>query len=55
VRINDRGPFAKGRVIDVSRGAAKTLGMTEAGVVLVRIDVFASDQMRIVAETLRLF
>jgi hypothetical protein len=29
--------------------------MTEAGVVLVRIDVFDSDQMRIAAETLRLF
>lgn len=32
VRINDRGPFAPGRVIDVSRAAAEALGLLEAGV-----------------------
>lgn len=32
VRINDRGPFAKGRVIDVSKAAAQALGMMENGV-----------------------
>lgn len=32
VRINDRGPFIKGRVIDVSKGAAKHLGMINSGV-----------------------
>lgn len=32
VRINDRGPFTKGRVIDVSRAAAEALGMVAAGV-----------------------
>ncbi len=31
VRINDRGPYAEDRVIDVSRAAAKRLGMEEAG------------------------
>ncbi|AET93262.1 rare lipoprotein A [Burkholderia sp. YI23] len=31
VRINDRGPFVKGRVIDLSSAAAKALGMSEAG------------------------
>ena len=31
VRINDRGPFVKGRVIDLSLAAAKKLGMVEAG------------------------
>lgn len=31
VRINDRGPFAKGRIIDLSLAAAKELGMTGAG------------------------
>src|SRR3989441_10230861 len=31
VRINDRGPFARGRVIDVSRAAARRLGMVGAG------------------------
>ena len=32
VRINDRGPFIKGRVIDLSRAAAKTLGFVGSGV-----------------------
>jgi rare lipoprotein A len=31
VRINDRGPFIKGRVIDVSKGAAQKLGFIGAG------------------------
>jgi rare lipoprotein A len=31
VRINDRGPFARGRVIDLSQAAAKRLGLTRAG------------------------
>jgi len=31
VRVNDRGPFVGGRVIDVSRGAAEALGFVEAG------------------------
>ena len=39
VVINDRGPFNKGRVLDLSTSAAKALGMTQRGVVLVRADV----------------
>jgi rare lipoprotein A len=39
VLINDRGPFNKGRVLDLSTAAAKALGMTERGVVLVRAEV----------------
>jgi rare lipoprotein A len=39
VRINDRGPYSHGRVIDVSYAAAKDLGMLEAGVVPVRVEV----------------
>src|SRR5262245_13131907 len=31
VRINDRGPFVKGRAIDLSRGAARAIGMGSAG------------------------
>ncbi len=27
VRINDRGPFVRGRIIDLSRGSARALGM----------------------------
>ena len=36
-RVNDRGPFKKGRVIDVSTSVARALGMLEAGVVLVSL------------------
>lgn len=32
VRINDRGPYVKGRMIDLSKKAAKEIGMIEAGV-----------------------
>lgn len=38
VRINDRGPFKAGRIVDLSRAAAKAIGMTSAGVVMVRIE-----------------
>jgi rare lipoprotein A (peptidoglycan hydrolase) len=38
VKINDRGPYVKGRDIDVSKGAAKELGMTKDGVAPVKIE-----------------
>lgn len=38
VRINDRGPFIAGRIIDLSRAAARALGILEAGVALVRVE-----------------
>jgi rare lipoprotein A len=37
VRINDRGPFVNGRVIDLSKKAARKLGMLDDGVAEVRI------------------
>jgi rare lipoprotein A len=39
VRVNDRGPFIKGRAVDVSLSAAKELGMTERGVAKVKMEV----------------
>ena len=39
VRVNDRGPFIKGRAVDVSYSAAKELGMTERGVAKVKMEV----------------
>jgi rare lipoprotein A len=39
VRVNDRGPFVKGRVVDVSYSAAQALGMVHAGVADVKVDV----------------
>lgn len=38
VRVNDRGPFTGGRIIDLSRRAAETLGMLEQGVATVTLD-----------------
>jgi rare lipoprotein A len=38
VRIIDRGPFVRGRIIDVSVSAAAALGFTQAGVARVRLD-----------------
>jgi rare lipoprotein A len=43
VRINDRGPFVRGRVIDLSRIAAARLGFVSAGVASVQIDVLDED------------
>lgn len=39
VRINDRGPFIRGRIIDVSAGAARRLRMISSGVAPVRVEV----------------
>lgn len=39
VRINDRGPFVKNRVIDLSKGAARKIDMINAGVVPVRLQI----------------
>lgn len=39
VRINDRGPYRKGRVLDLSRAAARKLGFVDDGVAHVRIEV----------------
>lgn len=37
VRINDRGPFVKGRIIDLTRKAARKIGMLEQGVARVQL------------------
>lgn len=36
-RVNDRGPFIRGRIIDVSTSAARALGILQAGVAMVSI------------------
>lgn len=43
VRINDRGPFIPGRIIDLSRAAAMEIGMTGRGIARVRIDELESN------------
>ena len=39
VRVNDRGPYVPGRVVDVSYSAAEALGMVKGGVAKVKLDV----------------
>ncbi len=56
VRINDRGPYVGGRIIDLSRGAARQIGMIAAGIapvrveLLRRIDVVEKPNLRVTAK-----
>ncbi|HOJ02363.1 MAG TPA: septal ring lytic transglycosylase RlpA family protein [Bacteroidota bacterium] len=43
VRINDHGPHKKGRIIDLSRGAAEKIGMIRSGTAKVRLEVIEED------------
>ncbi|HET9490298.1 MAG TPA: septal ring lytic transglycosylase RlpA family protein [Methylomirabilota bacterium] len=47
VRINDRGPFKRGRIIDVSYAAARVLGAVSRGVIPVRVRVIALSDERV--------
>ena len=53
VRINDRGPFIRGRIIDVTRAAAGQLGFINAGTARVRISVVGRGPTRGAAATTR--
>ena len=39
MKINDRGPFVKGRIIDLSKKAALAIDMVRSGVVPVKVEV----------------
>lgn len=39
VRVNDRGPYVPGRIVDVSYSAAETLGIVDKGIAKVKLDV----------------
>lgn len=47
LRINDRGPFARGRIIDVSRRAAQLLGFQRAGTARVRVEIIADESRQL--------
>ncbi|URK18705.1 septal ring lytic transglycosylase RlpA family protein [Thalassospira sp. GO-4] len=49
VRINDRGPFAHGRIIDMSRRAAQLLGFEKKGTAKVMVEVIESESRQIAA------
>ena len=46
VVINDRGPFVKGRIIDLSRRAARDLGIVKSGLAKVEVEVLSGPQRR---------
>jgi rare lipoprotein A len=46
VRVNDRGPFVKSRLIDLSYSAAKALGYTEQGTARVRVQIIQSSSVK---------
>ncbi len=49
LRVNDRGPFAEGRIIDVSRRAARLLGFERSGVAKVRVEIDVADSLKVAA------
>lgn len=51
VRINDRGPFIKGRIIDVSYAAARALGMISSGVAPVKLSIVKAPPGHVVPHT----
>lgn len=53
VRVNDRGPYIRGRVLDLSYAAAKHIGMLAQGVASVKIENLGHDSDPLVAQKLR--
>jgi rare lipoprotein A len=53
VRINDRGPFHPGRIIDLSYTAAWKLGYVNAGSAMVELELITPDQIPVIASTRR--
>lgn len=47
VKVNDRGPFARNRIIDLSKAAAEALDMIEKGTALVRVEILAAESIEI--------
>lgn len=49
VRVNDRGPYARGRILDMSRRAAQLLGFIDVGTARVRVQIMAEESRQIAA------
>jgi len=47
VRVNDRGPFVAGRIIDLSRESARLLGFKDQGIAKVRVKLLAEQSLRL--------
>jgi len=50
VRVNDRGPFARGRIIDMSRRGAQLLGFERDGTAPVRVEILAYESRKLAGE-----
>jgi rare lipoprotein A len=50
VRVNDRGPFSRGRIIDMSRRGAQLLGFERDGTAMVRVDILAYESRKLAGE-----
>src|SRR5690242_8159303 len=53
LRVNDRGPFARGRIIDVSRRAAQLLGFEGQGTAKVRVKLLVPESIQVQAAARR--
>lgn len=53
LRVNDRGPYANGRIIDVSRRAAQLLGFETKGTANVRVKIIKEESVRVAAAAMR--
>ncbi len=53
VRINDRGPFIRGRVLDVSKAAAQNIGMVSSGTAQVCYQVVDAGSQKIAGKGLK--
>lgn len=53
VRINDRGPFIRGRVIDVSKAAAQNIGMVSSGTAQVCYQIIAAENQKVAGKGLK--
>ncbi|MDA1090468.1 MAG: septal ring lytic transglycosylase RlpA family protein [Proteobacteria bacterium] len=51
LKVNDRGPFARNRIIDISRRGAQLLGFHDAGTARVRVQIMADKSRAIAART----
>ena len=49
IKVNDRGPFARNRIIDLSRRSAQLLGMEKKGTALVRVKILADESRALAA------
>lgn len=54
LRINDRGPFVRGRIIDLSKKSAELLGILKNGTANVRVKILETESRRLASENLNL-